>query len=177
MTEKRDDYKESEQAKRVEEKVEDKKEPGRVITERLWNAIATADIAELGRVISPRAVWRMPGRSPQAGTYEGLDEILGFMAIAGELSDELESNLLEIFTNERGAVLRYAIHATRGDRVLDIQHLFMVKIKDGLIVEGVFAPIDQERYDDFWLDRPAASEEVVAQPSDTPLRLVRTPES
>jgi hypothetical protein len=30
----------------------------------------------------------------------------------------------------------------------------MIKIRGGEIVEGVFAPLDQHRYDEFWMDPP-----------------------
>ncbi len=124
--------------------------PNRVIARRLWTAIAAADFEELRAIIAPKAVWRMYGESPLAGSYEGVEAILGFMASVGERADELRSDLVEIFVSDHGAVLRYSIHALRGDRVLDIEHLFLVRIDDGRVVEGVFAPIDQHRYDRFW---------------------------
>lgn len=126
----------------------------RDVARRLWSAIATADVDELRRVIAPDAVWRMYGRSPLAGDHVGIEAILSFMAHTGELADELESDLLEVFSNEGGAILRYSVRANRGGRILDIQHLFMIRIREGRIVEGVFAPIDQERYDRFWLGLP-----------------------
>ena len=126
-----------------------------VLSQRLWDAIATADEAELRALIAPKAVWRMYGRSPLAGSHKGIDAILHFMASVGERADELESNLIEIFANDGGAVLRYSVRALRGDRSLDIEHLFMIRIRRGEVVEGVFAPLDQHRYDEFWLDPPA----------------------
>ncbi len=127
-----------------------KEHPNRVIARRLWNAIAEADVHELREVIAPKAVWRMYGRNRWTGSYAGIDAILGFLASVGEQADELQSDLVDIFVSERGAVLRYKVHALRGDRVLDIEHLFMVRIDDGRVVEAVFALIDQHRYDRFW---------------------------
>ena len=126
------------------------------IARRLWNGIAYADRDLLRMVIAPKAIWRMVGRSPMAGAHVGIDAILEFLASVGERADELESTLLEIFTNAEGAVLRYAIHAKRGGRVLDTEHLFRIRIEEARIVEGVFTPLDQERYDAFWTDEPAA---------------------
>ena len=129
--------------------------PNRVVAQRLWNAIAAADEDELMAVIAPKSVWRMYGQSRWTGSYQGIDAILGLLASVGEEADELQSDLVDIFVSDRGAVLRYKIHALRGDRVLDIEHLFLVRIDDGRVVEAVFAPIDQHRYDRFWVD-PAA---------------------
>lgn len=124
------------------------------VARELWDAIAGADIAALKRVLSPKTVWCMPGRSPLAGTYEGVDAVLGWMAKVGELSDELDSILIDVFTNDDGAVLRYGIQARRGDKLLETEHLFMIRIEMGWVTEAVFAPVDQERYDRFWLDEP-----------------------
>jgi len=153
----------------------------RDVAERLWNAIALADTDELREVIAPKAVWRMYGRSPLAGIHQGIDAILAFMAHAGELADELESSLLEVFTSGEGAVLRYSVRARRDERVLNTEHLFRIRIAEGRIVEGVFAPVDQDRYDRFWLGLPELSSEdqghgqVHDAPAAEKFRLVRAP--
>jgi ketosteroid isomerase-like protein len=124
----------------------------RLLSQRLWDAIASADEPELRTLIASKAVWRMYGRGPLAGSYKGIDAILHFMANVGERADELESSLIEIFASESGAVLRYSVRARRGSRSLEIEHLFMIQIRQGEVIEGVFAPLDQHRYDEFWLD-------------------------
>jgi ketosteroid isomerase-like protein len=124
--------------------------PNLVIARRLWDVIARADASALRDLMSDKTVWRMPGDSLVAGTYVGADAILHFMARVGELTDDLHSDLIDIFVSERGAVLRYAIHAIRGPRSLDIEHLFMIRVVGGRITEAVFAPVDQQRYDRFF---------------------------
>ncbi len=124
--------------------------PNFVIARRLWDAIASADAPALHELLSEKAVWRMPGNSPLAGAYEGVDAILQFMARVGELTDDLRSDLLDIFVNDCGAVLRYNIHAFRGSQTLDTEHLFRIRIEKGRITLAVFAPLDQRRYDSFF---------------------------
>jgi ketosteroid isomerase-like protein len=126
--------------------------PHLVLARRLWSAIAEADVQILREVLAPKTVWRMYGRSPFAGIYEGPEEVIGFMARVGELSDELEASLVDIFVSERGAVMRYRISARRGPRRLEIEHLLLIEIEQGQVEEAVFAPLDQERYDRFWMD-------------------------
>jgi ketosteroid isomerase-like protein len=116
----------------------------------LWNAIASGEAQKLRDLLGDKSVWRMYGESPLAGTYVGTDAILDFMAHVGELADDLRSDLIDIYVNDGGAVLHYSIHATRGREVLDIESLFMIRVAGGRIVEGVFAPIDQQRYDRFF---------------------------
>jgi ketosteroid isomerase-like protein len=136
--------------------------PNEMMAERLWNSIAIADVSQLVEIIDAKAIWVMPGRSPLAGRHEGISAILAFMARVGELTDLLESTLLEVFANDRGAVLRYAIHATRGGRTLDTEHLFMIRVRENRIVEGSFAPFDQDSYDEFWLESELAEKEELA---------------
>lgn len=124
--------------------------PNFVIARRLWDAIANVAFEELRALLSDKAVWRMYGESRLAGTYVGADAILEFMALVGELSDDLEADLLDVFVSDDGAVLRYRVRAVRGSQSLDIEHLFLIRIAEGRIVEGVFAPIDQHRYDRFF---------------------------
>ena len=87
----------------------------------------------------------------QGPCHVGHDAVLALLARVGELSDELEAELLDIFVSDRGAVLHYAIEARRGLSTLETEHLFVIRIDDGVITDAVFAPVDQERYDRFWL--------------------------
>jgi ketosteroid isomerase-like protein len=120
------------------------------VAQRLWDAIAEGDARQLRRVLSEKCVWRMYGSSPLAGAYVGADEILGFMARVGELTSDLHSDLIDIYVSEAGAILRYSVHAVRGIHELDTEHLFMVRITEGRIADGVFAPVDQAKYDRFF---------------------------
>lgn len=120
------------------------------VARRLWDSIATADVSALHALLSEKSVWRMYGDSPLAGSYVGADEIIEWMARVGELTNELRSDLVDIFTSDQGAVLRYRVHAVRGIQELDMEHLFMIRVEDGCIIEAIFAPIDQARYDRFF---------------------------
>ena len=71
----------------------------------------------------------------------------GARVVVTDLLDEAG----EALAKDLGAGARYRIHAVRGAETLDMEHLFMIGIReDGLITEGVFAPIDQHRYDHFF---------------------------
>ena len=128
-----------------------------VVARKLWDAIATVDIPVLNELLSEKCMWWMPGSSALAGAYKGAEAILGFMAHVGELTDDLQSDLIDIFVSEDGAVLRYGIHAVRGSQRLDTEHLFLIRIEDGRITSAVFAPIDQAEYDRFFTPRPGSS--------------------
>ena len=120
------------------------------LAERIWAGIANGDPLALSEIMDPKAVWQMPGKSPLAGTYVGRTEILDFMALVGELSDELESELLDIFVSDTGAVMRYSVRAQRGTEHLETEHLFHFHAEDGRITDARFVPIDQYAYDHFF---------------------------
>lgn len=120
------------------------------IAHALWEAIAAGDAHALGGILDEKCSWRMPGRSPLAGSHEGIEGVTAFMARVGELSDDLTAELQDVYVSERGAVLHYSIEARRGSSTLDTQHLFCARIENGLVTDAFFAPVDQERYDRFW---------------------------
>jgi ketosteroid isomerase-like protein len=119
---------------------------------RLWDGIAQAQPRVLREVLDEKGVWRMYGSSPLAGVYEGTDAVLSFLADVGERCDEMRADLIDVFVSEVGAVVRYSVWARRGSDVLETEHLLLTRIEDDKIVEAVFAPMDQGKYDRFWLE-------------------------
>lgn len=117
---------------------------------RLWQSIADADACGLRTLLAPKTRWTMPGHNPLAGCHVGVDAVLAMMALTGELSDELEANLVEVFVSDRGAVLRYGVRARRGRNVLDTEQLLLIRVEQDRISEALFAPVDQRAYDAFW---------------------------
>jgi len=124
--------------------------PNFVIALRLWDALALGDAAALRELLSEKSTWKMSGDSTLAGSYVGSAAILDFLARVGELTDDLQSDLLDIFVGESGGVIRYRLRAERGPRRLDTEHLFRFHVAEGRIVEAVFAPIDLYGYDRFF---------------------------
>jgi ketosteroid isomerase-like protein len=121
------------------------------IMHRLWDAGARGDADALAELYAPDAVLRAHGhQSALAGEFKGIFEILDFLARAGEIVEELRSELIEIYTSESGAVMRYRTVATRGPRHLDLQYFFVFEIQAGRIVEATLIPADQRQSDAFW---------------------------
>lgn len=121
------------------------------LVKRLWNAGARGDADDLYAIYAPDAVLRSHGhQNPLAGEFKGVAEIIDFFARAGEIVEDLRSELLEFYTSARGAVMRYRTVATRGPKQLDIQYLFVFAIEDGRVVEATLVPTDQRAHDAFW---------------------------
>ena len=124
--------------------------PNAMIVRRLWEAAARGDPAGLTALYQPGAVVRAGGHSPVAGEFKGSYEIVDYFGRLGELVDDLRSELLDVYTSDEGAVMRYRTVADRGANHLDMEFLFVAKIAGGLILEADLIPADQQRYDAFW---------------------------
>jgi uncharacterized protein len=129
--------------------------PGRargsiVLAEAFWDAISTGDSARLREILSPEIRWHALGAGDLSGTYVGVDAVLDLMASCGDIVDQLESSLLDIYGSDRGAILRYSVEAQRGARKLHIEQFTQIDIRDGRIFEAVSAPMDQVESNQFW---------------------------
>lgn len=122
--------------------------PHKTLALRLWDAIAAGDTVEVGRLVSASAVWHVSGSSPVAGTYWGASGLLDLLGAMGELI-EGSLELLDVYSSDDGAVLRYCIDARRGARGIIDEQVALLRIVQERVVEGVFAPLDQERFDRF----------------------------
>jgi ketosteroid isomerase-like protein len=125
-------------------------EENRAIARELWDAIAASDVDGLQRLMSEKCDWQVRGNSALAGQFVGIDEILTFMATVGERTDELRSTLIDVFTNETGAVLEYSIDAHRGGERLHTRQYFNARIEAGLVTSAVLIPENQQEYDRFF---------------------------
>ena len=121
------------------------------LVRRLWDAGARGDADAICEIHAPDAVLRAHGVSgPLAGEFKGIAEILDFLARAGELVDDSRSEIIDIYTSDAGAVIRYRTVATRGGEHLDMQYLYVLAIEQGRIVAATIVPADQRRNDEFW---------------------------
>lgn len=85
------------------------------LVERGYAAFNTGDVATLRAVMSPHVVQHVAGHGPLAGTYKGIDNVLGYYGRLGELSDgTFRAVLVETHTDGDGHVT--AVHQTRASR-------------------------------------------------------------
>jgi ketosteroid isomerase-like protein len=124
--------------------------PNAVLARRLWEAFCDGDAAGLEALLTPDVVWRFAGRNPFSGETKGVDASLERFARGAESVEELRSELIDVFANDRGAVLWIRTHAERGPVVLDVDTLLLLRVADGRIYEASSVPLDQRRNDEFW---------------------------
>jgi len=121
------------------------------VARELWRATSEADPDSIRGVLAPDVVWRTFSSGALTGPICGPDAVLDLFARTGELVDQLSSELIDIFSGPRGAVLHYRVRAERGLRRLDSQVLLMLHISQGKVVEVSAVPLDARPYDSFWM--------------------------
>jgi len=120
------------------------------LAEVFWDSISDGDATRLREVLSPEIRWHAYGMGDLSGTYVGIDAVLDLMASCGDIVDQLESTLLDIYASDRGAVLRYVVEAQRGARKLHVEQVTLVEIRDGCVFEAISVPMDQAKSNQFW---------------------------
>jgi ketosteroid isomerase-like protein len=124
----------------------------------VYAALAAGDLAIVAECFHPDAVWRLPGRSQLAGTYNGWPEIRDeLFARQGPLSGgTFRSNLLDLAVGDEYIVT--VVHATaeHEGRRLDQTVCQLMRVEDGTIreIRGHYG--DPAQLDAFWGSRPAA---------------------
>jgi ketosteroid isomerase-like protein len=123
--------------------------------QKFWEAVAFGDASQLRTILSPRIQWRSHGAGDLTGTFVGIDAVLDLLASAGDLADELRSDLIDIFVNDRGAVLRSRLEARRGSEKLSVEQLLILAIEGGRVAQVTSVSNDQIESNRFWRATPS----------------------
>lgn len=117
---------------------------------KMIEAFGQGDLAAVGNNFAPDATWELPGRSVVAGTYQGPDEIIGFLAKSYELSGgTLGLEPLAVLGSDWGAVHVQRVTAKRDGRSLDCVEVIAHEMVDGVIRRSYHRP-DQYALDAFF---------------------------
>jgi len=120
------------------------------IARALWQATSEADAQTVRSMLAPDITWRTQSKIEVEGELQGPDAILDHLARAGERVDSLTSSLLNIFSNDDGAVLHYRIRVRRGLVNMDNEVLLVLTIHDGVVSDALAVPVDAQKDAAFW---------------------------
>ena len=126
--------------------------PNEDIVRQGYKAFGEGDLDTLRSLFAPDAVHVATGKSPIAGEYKGVDDILGYYGKLFELSDGTFSAELKS-TSAEGDDTVVATHrdtAQRGGKTLDQDETLTFTLADGKFTRLVEKHSDQAAYDDFW---------------------------
>ena len=118
---------------------------------RLFDAFARKDGFGLRGLFAEDAVWRVPGDSVMAGTYDGRDAIFRFLGrLPKQTGGTYGSSLIDVLASDDRAAALYRATGERDGRTLDLEQLLLFRLDEGLIREVLALPSDPATFDAFW---------------------------
>lgn len=125
--------------------------PNEALLRRGFDAFGRGDMETVKEVLSPEAIWHVPGRSAVAGTVRGIDAILAhFMQLFQASGFSLRQEVHDVVAGEAHTVALIHEHAEREGAVLDIDEVLVAHITDGRVAEAWVVPGDQYAFDEFF---------------------------
>jgi len=129
------------------------------VIDRLHDAQARlytdGDPSPVRGVLTEDIAWHVPGTSPIAGSYHGIDEVIGYMLARRELADgTFEMHRLDVLTGvgETVAVLTDG-SVSVGGSVRRWSTVGVYRLRDGRVAECRLVPFDQAEFDGIWTPR------------------------
>lgn len=123
------------------------------LARRVWSLVSESDADSLRALFAPDVEWRTYSSGFLNGEIRGPDAVVDLFARAGELTDDLQADLIDVFASDRGAILYYRIRALRSTNSLDIETLLVLEIDEGLITSVLAMPLDASHSNEFWIQQ------------------------
>jgi ketosteroid isomerase-like protein len=108
--------------------------------------------AALEQLLAPNITWTVPGDNPIAGTYRGLEEVLGYFRRRRDLADrtfQMRRRDVLVGEGDRVAALTDGIATIRG-----VEHRWstvgLYEVLDQQITACWLLPLDQIAFDAIW---------------------------
>lgn len=94
--------------------------------------------------------WHVPGRGPLSGTYEGVDQVIGFFARIFEMTDgTYRVELHDALGNDEHAIVLFTQRGERDGKQFTDDGVLVHHIKDGKVTETWTHPTDLYGQDEF----------------------------
>ena len=124
--------------------------PHAELAERVFGAFRR-DPRTLASLIAEDAVWKVVGRAPVAGVYDGRREIFDLFKATQTLTDgTYKAELRYVLADDERTIAVYRASGRRGERELDIDQALFIRVQDGRWQEILAVPLDPIAFDAFW---------------------------
>jgi ketosteroid isomerase-like protein len=125
--------------------------PNEDLVRRGFAAFGTGDIATLRELLADDVIWHIGGRSPIAGDYKGIDEVLGFFAqLAERAGGTFRIDVHDLLANDEHVVALVKGTAERDGKMLNDNGAQVFHVQGGKVTEEWFHAGDQYATDEFW---------------------------
>jgi ketosteroid isomerase-like protein len=109
------------------------------------------DLAAVHDHVHSDVVYRIPGRSPVAGEFRGID---GFAEILRRLRERSGGTIalepLTVLADDHNLIARCRVTADRAGKRLDTENCYAFRFVDGKLAEGTVFVSDPQHVDAFW---------------------------
>ena len=124
--------------------------PHAELAERVFGAFRR-DPRTLASLIAEDAVWKVVGRAPVAGVYDGRRAIFDLFKATQTLTDgTYKAELRYVLADDERTIAVYRASGRRGERELDIDQALFIRVQDGRWQEILAVPLDPIAFDAFW---------------------------
>ncbi|MEE9583018.1 MAG: nuclear transport factor 2 family protein [Acidimicrobiia bacterium] len=114
-----------------------------------FQAFAEGDMATMRELFTEDAVWHVGGHNRWTGDYQGLDAILEYFGgLAGEAS--FDQDIHAVLADDEHVATLVNTTATRGDKALESQTVFIFHVGGGRVSEVWGTSLDDHATDEFW---------------------------
>src|SRR3954470_15295934 len=125
--------------------------PNEEVVREAYEAFARRDVPALFELLSDEITFVIPGKSVQAGTFSGKEEVRRYFSIAGAHTGGTHRvEVLDVLANDTRAVALVRALAERGERSFDMTVVHIWQLSDGKLAKVSIIPADQYAFDAFW---------------------------
>ena len=126
-------------------------DPNSELLRRGYEALATGNSAAIRRVLADDMRWRVPGRTPLSGEYNGYEQVLGLLSKRTELSNRtFRIDVDEMLTEHDRVAVLCTVSAERYGQYWSSPAIHLWRIRDHKAAELWEFPLDQHGEHEFW---------------------------
>jgi uncharacterized protein len=116
-----------------------------------YEAFSRGDMDTLASLFAEHIVWHVPGRSPLAGDYEGIEAVIGYFVETMERSSgSFRVEVHDVLANDSHTVGLHTASGERGGKRLEDSQVLIIHVSDDKIASVWQHSSDQYSQDDFW---------------------------
>jgi uncharacterized protein len=116
-----------------------------------YDAFSRGDMDTLRELFAEGVVWHVPGRSPLAGEYEGVDAVIGYFVETMERSSgSFRVEVHDVLANDSHTVGLHVASGERDGKRMEDSQVLVIHVRDGKIASVWQHSSDQYSQDDFW---------------------------
>jgi len=124
--------------------------PNADLVRRGFEAFGASDLAAMDQLMPDDATWHVAGTSALSGDFEGKEAVFGFFARIAQETDSFQQEIHALLADDEHAVALVKTTATRGDKTLQYDGVFVFHVAGGRMSEAWFTPVDYPTVNAFW---------------------------